>query len=482
MESINGPIVYIKTPKNIAYNEQVELILKNGESRIGNVISMDENITAIQVYEGTNGINLDSTKTILKGKSLSIKLSEDVLGRVFDGTGRPIDGLGEINSNIERDINGSSINPVSREYPRNYIETGISSIDGLMTLIRGQKLPIFSGSGINHNELANKIIKDSNIGNEEKFAICFGLMGAEFETAEYFINNLKENGTLSKVVMFQNLSNDPSIERLLTPKVTLTCAEYLAFDLGYHVLVILTDMTAYAESLREVSTLKGEIPSRKGYPGYLYSDLASIYERAGMIRGKEGSITEIPILTMPNDDISHPIPDLTGYITEGQIVLSRDLYQKGITPPVDILNSLSRLMKDGIGEKYTRKDHSKISDQIFASYSKAQDVRALAKVLGESDLNELDRKYLEFADKFEERFLKQGIQICVLGRLQTRNYEDKNGVKRYVTEIIAEEIDFADSYTKIEGNTDNTEKTISEDLKEKDTSEDFISNGDDLPF
>lgn len=408
MESINGPIVYIKTPKNIAYNEQVELILKNGESRIGNVISMYENITAIQVYEGTNGINLDSTKTILKGKSLSIKLSEDVLGRVFDGTGRPIDGLGEINSNIERDINGSSINPVSREYPRNYIETGISSIDGLMTLIRGQKLPIFSGSGINHNELANKIIKDSNIGNEEKFAICFGLMGAEFETAEYFKNNLKENGTLSKVVMFQNLSNDPSIERLLTPKVTLTCAEYLAFDLGYHVLVILTDMTAYAESLREVSTLKGEIPSRKGYPGYLYSDLASIYERAGMIRGKEGSITEIPILTMPNDDISHPIPDLTGYITEGQIVLSRDLYQKGITPPVDILNSLSRLMKDGIGEKYTRKDHSKISDQIFASYSKAQDVRALAKVLGESDLNELDRKYLEFADKFEERFLKQG--------------------------------------------------------------------------
>ncbi len=408
MESINGPIVYIKTPKNIAYNEQVELILKNGESRIGNVISMDENITAIQVYEGTNGINLDSTKTILKGKSLSIKLSEDVLGRVFDGTGRPIDGLGEINSNIERDINGSSINPVSREYPRNYIETGISSIDGLMTLIRGQKLPIFSGSGINHNELANKIIKDSNIGNEEKFAICFGLMGAEFETAEYFKNNLKENGTLSKVVMFQNLSNDPSIERLLTPKVTLTCAEYLAFDLGYHVLVILTDMTAYAESLREVSTLKGEIPSRKGYPGYLYSDLASIYERAGMIRGKEGSITEIPILTMPNDDISHPIPDLTGYITEGQIVLSRDLYQKGITPPVDILNSLSRLMKDGIGEKYTRKDHSKISDQIFASYSKAQDVRALEKVLGESDLNELDRKYLEFADKFEERFLKQG--------------------------------------------------------------------------
>lgn len=383
--------------------------MPNNEIRLGNVISMDENITTIQVYEGTNAISLDATKTVLKGKPISIKLSEKMLGRIFDGVGRPIDGLGEVISDIERDINGSSINPVSREYPRNYIETGISTIDGLMTLIRGQKLPIFSGSGINHNELANRIITNSNIGNNEKFAICFGLMGAEFETAEYFKNSLKENGTLSKVIMFQNLSNDPSIERILTPKVTLTCAEYLAFELGYHVLVILTDMTAYAESLREVSTLKGEIPSRKGYPGYLYSDLASIYERAGMIKGKEGSITEIPILTMPNDDISHPIPDLTGYITEGQIVLSRDLYQNGIIPPIDILNSLSRLMKDGIGEKYTRKDHAKISDQIFASYSKAQDVRALAKVLGENDLDELDRKYLDFANEFEEKFINQSL-------------------------------------------------------------------------
>lgn len=383
--------------------------MPNNEIRLGNVISMDENITTIQVYEGTNAISLDATKTVLKGKPISIKLSEKMLGRIFDGVGRPIDGLGEVISDIEREINGSSINPVSREYPRNYIETGISTIDGLMTLIRGQKLPIFSGSGINHNELANRIITNSNIGNNEKFAICFGLMGAEFETAEYFKNSLKENGTLSKVIMFQNLSNDPSIERILTPKVTLTCAEYLAFELGYHVLVILTDMTAYAESLREVSTLKGEIPSRKGYPGYLYSDLASIYERAGMIKGKEGSITEIPILTMPNDDISHPIPDLTGYITEGQIVLSRDLYQNGIIPPIDILNSLSRLMKDGIGEKYTRKDHAKISDQIFASYSKAQDVRALAKVLGENDLDELDRKYLDFANEFEEKFINQSL-------------------------------------------------------------------------
>lgn len=277
-----------------------------------------------------------------------------------------------------------------------------------MTLIRGQKLPIFSGSGINHNELAEQIIKQSNIGTSDNFAIVFGLMGAEYETADFFKTSFKENGVLSKVVMFQNLSNDPTIERILTPKVALTCAEYLAFDLNMQVLVILSDMTAYAESLREISTLKGEIPSRKGYPGYLYSDLASIYERAGMIKGKVGSITEIPILTMPNDDISHPIPDLTGYITEGQIVLSRDLYQKGITPPINILDSLSRLMKDGIGEKYTRENHGKISDQIFSSYSKVQDVRALAKVLGESDLSETDKKYLEFGDAFENRFINQG--------------------------------------------------------------------------
>lgn len=277
-----------------------------------------------------------------------------------------------------------------------------------MTLIRGQKLPIFSGSGINHNELAEQIIKQSNIGISDNFAIVFGLMGAEYETADFFKTSFKESGVLSKVVMFQNLSNDPTIERILTPKVALTCAEYLAFDLNMQVLVILTDMTAYAESLREVSTLKGEIPSRKGYPGYLYSDLASIYERAGMIKGKTGSITEIPILTMPNDDISHPIPDLTGYITEGQIVLSRELYQKGVNPPINILDSLSRLMKDGIGEKYTRANHSKISDQIFSSYSKVQDVRALAKVLGENDLSETDKKYLEFGEAFEQRFINQG--------------------------------------------------------------------------
>ncbi len=409
LEGINGPLVFLKTPPSISYDEQVELILPNGEVRLGNVITVDKDITTIQVYEGTDGIPIKNIKTVLKGKPLTLRLSKEILGRIFDGAGRPIDGLGEIISDVERNINGNSLNPISREYPRNYIETGISSIDGLLTLIRGQKLPIFSGSGINHNELANRIITGSNIKDDEKFAICFGLMGAEYETAQYFKKSFYENGTLSKVVMFQNLSNDPSVERLLTPKVTLTCAEYLAFELGYNVLVILTDMTAYAESLREVSTLKGEIPSRKGYPGYLYSDFASIYERAGIVKGKQGSITEIPILTMPNDDISHPIPDLTGYITEGQIVLSRELSGKGINPPVNILDSLSRLMKDGIGEKYTRKDHSKIADQIFASYSKVQDVRALAKVLGESDLEDLDKKYLEFGEKFEKEFLNQSL-------------------------------------------------------------------------
>ena len=408
LERINGPLVFIKTPKDISFNEQVEIVLKNGETRIGNVIVLDKDITAIQVYEGSNSINLNGTKTILKGKSLELKLSEDMLGRMFNGVGEPIDGLGEINSDIKRDINGSAINPVSRKYTRNYIETGISSIDGLFSLIRGQKLPIFSGSGLPHNELAEKIIRDSNITGEGKFAVVFGMMGVEYETASFFRKSFEESGTLSKVVVFQNLSNDPSIERILTPRVALTCAEYLAFDLDYQVLVVLTDMTAYAESLREISSLKGEIPSRKGYPGYLYSDLASIYERAGMVLGKEGSITQIPILTMPNDDISNPIPDTTGYITEGQIVLSRELFQKGIEPAINILDSLSRLMKDGIGKDYTREDHKKISDQLFSSYSKVKDVRALAKVLGENDLSDMDRLYLKFGDEFENRFINQG--------------------------------------------------------------------------
>ena len=408
LDSINGPLVYIKTPKDVSFEEKVTLILKNGETRLGNIIRLDNDITTIQVYEGTSGIDTNDIKTTFMGEPLKLKLSPSMLGRIFDGTGKPIDGLGELESDLKRDINSSSINPVARKYPKNFIETGISAIDGLMTLIRGQKLPIFSGSGINHNELAERIIRQSDITDGGNFAIVFGLMGAEYETAEFFKKSFKESGVLSKVVMFENLSNDSSIERILTPKLALTCAEYLAFDLDMQVLVVLTDMTSYAEALREISTLKGEIPSRKGYPGYLYSDFASIYERAGQIKGKDGSITQIPILTMPNDDISHPIPDTTGYITEGQIVLSRDLYQKGITPPINILDSLSRLMKDGIGKGITRENHSKISDQVFASYSKVQEVRALAKVLGEADLTNIDKKYLEFGQKFEEQFINQG--------------------------------------------------------------------------
>lgn len=408
LDSINGPLVFIRTPKDVSFEEKVTLILKNGERRLGNIIRLDDDITTIQVYEGTNGIDTKEVSFVFMGEPLKLKLSPSMLGRIFDGTGNPIDDLGEIEACVERDINSSSINPVSRKYPRNFIQTGISTIDGLMTLIRGQKLPIFSGSGINHNELAERIIRQSDITDGGDFAIVFGLMGAEYETAEFFKKSFKENGVLSKVVMFENLSNDSSIERILTPKLALTCAEYLAFDLDMQVLVVLTDMTAYAEALREISTLKGEIPSRKGYPGYLYSDFASIYERAGQIKGKDGSITQIPILTMPNDDISHPIPDTTGYITEGQIVLSRDLYQQGITPPINILDSLSRLMKDGIGKGVTRDNHSKISDQIFASYSKVQEVRALAKVLGEADLTPKDKKYLEFGEQFEKKFINQG--------------------------------------------------------------------------
>lgn len=409
LETISGPLVCIKTPKDATFEEQVVLLLENGETRMGNITKLNQEVATIQVYEGTSGIRLDNTKTILKGEPMMISVSEEMLGRVFDSMGRPIDGLAQIPTSIRKNVNTSPINPVARQYPRSNIETGISAIDGLITLIRGQKLPIFSSSGLPHDALAQQIIQKANIKESSRFAIVLGLMGVEYETAASFRSALEQSGVLSKVTIFQNLSNDPTVERILTPRVALTFAEYLAFDLEYQVLVILTDMTAYAESLREISSLKGEIPSRKGYPGYLYSDFASIYERAGMIKGRKGSMTQIPILTMPNEDISHPIPDMTGYITEGQIVLSRELYQKGIMPPIDILNSLSRLMKDGIGKGETREDHMEIANQIFASYSKVQEIRALAKVLGENDLSPLDRSYLAFGEALETTFIQQGV-------------------------------------------------------------------------
>ena len=363
---INGSLIVIDDVENASFEEVVEIRLADGSMRQGRIVEMDGKRAVIQVFEGTRGIALDNTRTRLTGHPMELALSPEILGRVFDGAGRPIDGLGDIFPEKRANINGTPINPVARIYPKNYINTGISSIDTLMTLIRGQKLPIFSGSGMKHNELAVQIARQAKISDEgEKFCIIFAAMGVKNDVAEYFRRSFDESGVLQRVVMFLNLSNDPIIERILTPRCALTAAEYLAFEQGMHVLVIMTDMTSYAEALREFSSSKGEIPGRKGYPGYLYSDLASLYERAGMVIGKQGSVTQIPILTMPNDDVTHPVPDLTGYITEGQIVLDRALDSAGTYPPVSVLPSLSRLMKDGIGEGYTRTDHSALSNQLF---------------------------------------------------------------------------------------------------------------------
>jgi len=340
---------------------------------------------------------------------MEIKLSEEILGRVFDGLARPIDGMGEVYAECRRDVNGKAINPVSRVYPRNFIQTGISAIDGLATLIRGQKLPIFSGDGLPHNQLAAQIVRQASLGagSDENFAVVFAAMGVKYDVADFFRRSLEDSGAIEHVVMFLNLANDPVAERLITPRAALTAAEYLAYEKGMHVLVILTDMTSYAEALREVSSSRGEIPSRKGYPGYLYSELASLFERAGIVRDSPGSVTQIPILTMPNDDITHPIPDLTGYITEGQIVLDRSIHQKGVYPPISIQASLSRLMKDGIGEGYTRKDHPEVANQIFSSYAHVNDVRALASVIGEDELSDMDKHYIEFGAMLEKRFINQ---------------------------------------------------------------------------
>ncbi len=408
LKEITGPLVIIDGVKDASFEEMVEITVGK-KKRLGRIIQIEGETCVVQVFEGTRGISLDNTRTKLQGKPLMMPLSKELLGRVLDGMGRPVDGLGEIYPDKSWDINGEPINPVMREYPRNYIQTGISSIDGLTTLIRGQKLPVFSGSGLPHNQLAVQIVRQAKIAgtNEENFAIVFAAMGVKYDVAEYFRQSFEKGGVLDRVVMFLNLANDPVVERIVTPRCALTTAEYLAYERGMHVLVILTDMTSYAEALREISSSKGEIPSRKGYPGYLYSDLASIYERAGLIRGCKGSITQIPILTMPNDDITHPIPDLTGYITEGQIVLDKGLSQKGIYPPVIVLPSLSRLMKDGIGKGYTREDHPQVANQLFASYAKVQEIRALASVIGEDELSDIDKKYMRFGRIFESQFITQ---------------------------------------------------------------------------
>jgi V/A-type H+-transporting ATPase subunit B len=408
LSQIVGSLVVLDDVENASYEEMVELKLTDGSVRHGRVIRIDGKSITVQVFEGTRGVSMENTLTHLLGKPMELPLSPELIGRVFDGLGRPIDGMGEIFPVCKRNINGAPINPVRRIYPRNYIKTGISSIDALATLIRGQKLPIFSGSGMKHNELASQIVRQASIADGEDFAVVFAAMGVKNDVADYFRRSFEESNVMSKVIMFLNLSNDPIIERIITPRCALTAAEYLAFDLHMNILVVLTDMTSYAEALREFSSSKGEIPGRKGFPGYLYSDLASIYERAGIIEGRKGSVTQIPILTMPNDDITHPIPDLTGYITEGQIVLDRNLDSTGIYPPISILPSLSRLMKDGIGEGYTREDHSALSNQLFSSYAKVQDAKALASVIGEDELSEEDKLIMSFGREFERRFINQG--------------------------------------------------------------------------
>jgi len=408
LSEITGPLIVLDNVKNPSFEEMVSIKLNDGSIRTGHIVQIDGQRVVVQVFEGTRGISLTNTRLRLLEHPMEMPLSPEILGRVFDGAGRPADGLGDIYPLMKKDINGAPINPVSREYPRNFISTGISSIDCLTTLIRGQKLPIFSGSGMSHNELAVQIVRQAKIKDDDGgFAVVFAAMGVKNDVADFFRRSFESSGVLQRVTMFLNLSNDPIIERILTPRLALTAAEYLAFELGMHILVVLTDMTSYAEACREFSSSKGEIPGRKGYPGYLYSDLASLYERAGMIRGKQGSVTQLPILTMPNDDITHPVPDLTGYITEGQIVLDRRLDGEGVYPPVSVLPSLSRLMKDGIGKGFTREDHPSLANQLFASYARVQDVRMLASVIGEDELSAADRQYLEFGRQFEQQFVKQ---------------------------------------------------------------------------
>ena len=410
LSEINGPLVALEGVQNASFDEIVEITVDEKEKKLGRIVEIYEDKAVIQVFKGTDNISLKNTHTKLSGHPLEIALSPDILGRTFNGIGQPIDGLGEIIPEKKEDVNGKPLNPVTREYPRNYIRTGISAIDGLTTLIRGQKLPIFSGNGLPHDQLAAQIVKQASLGDnsDEEFAIVFAAMGVKYDVANFFRRTFEESGVSSHVVMFLNLANDPVVERLITPKVALTAAEYLAFEKSMHILVILTDMTSFAEAMREVSSSKGEIPSRKGYPGYLYSELATIYERAGIVAGVNGSVTQLPILTMPNDDITHPIPDLTGYITEGQIVLDRAMHGQSIYPPINVLPSLSRLMKDGIGAGYTREDHQDIANQLFSSYAKVGEARNLASVIGEDELSPIDKKYLAFGKAFETEFVGQG--------------------------------------------------------------------------
>lgn len=410
---VTGPLLIVEGVEGVAYDELVEVELASGEKRRGKVLEINNDKAVIQMFEGTSGLDVPSTKVRFQGDVLKLPVSGDLLGRTFSGAGAPIDGQPDIIPDELRDINGSPINPAARAYPDDFIQTGVSTIDGMNTLVLGQKLPIFSGAGLPHSQLAAQIARQATVPSAKsdiEFAVVFAAMGITFEEAEFFINDFTSQGAIERSVLFINLADDPAVERIATPRMALTAAEYLAFTKKMHVLVIMTDMTKYAEALREVSSARKEVPGRRGYPGYLYSDLATLYERAGRIQGEEGSITQLPILSMPEDDKTHPIPDLTGYITEGQIVLARDLHQKGIYPPVQVLGSLSRLMPKGIGEGKTREDHSGVANQLFASYARGQEVRELATILGEAALSDTDKKYLQFVDRFEKEFVRQGAE------------------------------------------------------------------------
>lgn len=409
IKEIVGPLMLVDGVEGIKYDELVEIEQQNGEMRHGKVLEVNADKALVQLFEGSAGLQISTSKARFLGKSIELAVSEDMLGRVFDGMGNPRDGGAPVIPEKRININGQPINPVARDYPDEFIQTGISAIDGLNTLVRGQKLPVFSASGLPHAELAAQIARQAKVlGKESKFAVVFAAVGITFEEADYFISDFRATGAIDRTVLFMNLANDPAIERIATPRMALTTAEYLAFELGMHVLVIITDITNYAEALREVSAARKEVPGRRGYPGYLYTDLATIYERAGRIKGKEGSITQIPILTMPEDDKTHPIPDLTGYITEGQIILSRELYKKGIMPPVDVLPSLSRLKDKGIGAGKTRKDHADTMNQLFSAYARGKEAKELSAILGEAALTEVDLKFARFAEEFEKQYVSQG--------------------------------------------------------------------------
>lgn len=411
IKEVVGPLMLVTNTENVKYDETVRVKLSNGTTRYGRVLEIDQDKALVQLFESSQGLKIEDAKAVFLGHGLELDLSPLILGRVFSGMGEPRDGKGKIIPELKMDINGTPLNPVARDYPSEFIQTGVSSIDGLNTLVRGQKLPIFSGSGLPHNKLAAMIARNAKVvGTDDNFAVVFAAIGITFEESNFFIESFKKSGAIDRTVMFVNLANDPAVERIATPRMAITAAEYLAYELDMHVLVIMTDITNYAESLREISAARKEVPGRRGYPGYMYTDLASLYERAGRVKGKKGSITQLPILTMPEDDKTHPIPDLTGYITEGQVILSRSLHQRGIQPPVDVLPSLSRLKDKGIGKDKTREDHSDTLNQLFASYARGKEAKELATVLGESALSDIDKLYAQFSDKFEAQYISQGFE------------------------------------------------------------------------